>query len=340
MRGPDRAGRDALLQRRSGRRRRRPAGTTTPRASGCSPAPCSCSSCPGWRRVSARGLAQHEGLADSSAGESASMPELDGVRGLTIAFADMNGIPRSRTVPIARLDGRRASAASGITTLFPVFLVQRRDHVRVRAALERLRRCAPAGDAGAGRAAGRAARVRVDAGPAVPARRRALALLPARRPRAGGRAGGRGRASRCAPDSSSSGSSATPTRSSSPAHHGPVYSPHAMLAGRRVRRAAAGRPGGQRHPGRPAARRVRARPDGALDRRRRPGGGRRPAAARPPDDPRGGPRTRAARVLRAAGRRWRRSGTAGTCTARCCATAATCWPAATGRAGMTAEGEA
>ncbi len=49
------------------------------------------------------------------------MPDLDGVHGLTIAFCDNNGIPRSRTVPAARLDDACARGV-GITTLFPVFL--------------------------------------------------------------------------------------------------------------------------------------------------------------------------------------------------------------------------
>lgn len=49
------------------------------------------------------------------------MPDLGGVHGLTIVFCDNNGIPRSRTVPAARLDDA-CERGVGITTLFPVFL--------------------------------------------------------------------------------------------------------------------------------------------------------------------------------------------------------------------------
>ena len=49
------------------------------------------------------------------------MPDLEGVHGLTIVFCDNNGIPRSRTVPAARLDDA-CERGVGITTLFPVFL--------------------------------------------------------------------------------------------------------------------------------------------------------------------------------------------------------------------------
>jgi glutamine synthetase len=45
---------------------------------------------------------------------------LDGVRGLTIAFSDMNGITRSRTVPFARFEDA-VERGVGITSLFPVF---------------------------------------------------------------------------------------------------------------------------------------------------------------------------------------------------------------------------
>jgi glutamine synthetase len=48
-------------------------------------------------------------------------PDLAGVHGVTIAFCDNNGIPRSRTVPAARLDDAFERGV-GITTLFPVFL--------------------------------------------------------------------------------------------------------------------------------------------------------------------------------------------------------------------------
>jgi glutamine synthetase len=47
--------------------------------------------------------------------------DLGGALGVTIAFCDNNGIPRSRTVPAARL-GEAAERGVGITTLFPVFL--------------------------------------------------------------------------------------------------------------------------------------------------------------------------------------------------------------------------
>jgi glutamine synthetase len=45
----------------------------------------------------------------------------DGVLGITIVFADMNGIPRSRTVPAQRL-AEAGERGVGITTLFSVFL--------------------------------------------------------------------------------------------------------------------------------------------------------------------------------------------------------------------------
>jgi glutamine synthetase len=48
-------------------------------------------------------------------------PDLEGVRGVTIVFCDSNGIPRSRTVPAARLDAA-VERGVGITSLFPVFL--------------------------------------------------------------------------------------------------------------------------------------------------------------------------------------------------------------------------
>src|SRR6476646_6347500 len=47
------------------------------------------------------------------------MSELDGVLGITIVFADMNGIPRSRTVPVQRL-AEGVERGVGITTLFSV----------------------------------------------------------------------------------------------------------------------------------------------------------------------------------------------------------------------------
>jgi glutamine synthetase len=49
------------------------------------------------------------------------MPELTGVHGVTIVFADNNGIPRSRTVPAERLE-EACERGVGITTLFPVFM--------------------------------------------------------------------------------------------------------------------------------------------------------------------------------------------------------------------------
>jgi len=49
------------------------------------------------------------------------MSELDGVLGVTIVFVDMNGIPRSRTVPVGRLS-EAGERGVGITTLFSVFL--------------------------------------------------------------------------------------------------------------------------------------------------------------------------------------------------------------------------
>jgi glutamine synthetase len=47
--------------------------------------------------------------------------DLGAVHGLTIVFCDNNGIPRSRTVPAARLEDA-CERGVGITTLFPVFL--------------------------------------------------------------------------------------------------------------------------------------------------------------------------------------------------------------------------
>src|SRR3954468_9980311 len=49
------------------------------------------------------------------------MGDLDGVLGVTIAFSDNNGITRSRTVPVSRLD-EAGERGVGMTTLFPVFL--------------------------------------------------------------------------------------------------------------------------------------------------------------------------------------------------------------------------
>lgn len=49
------------------------------------------------------------------------MADLEGVNGLTIVFCDNNGIPRSRTVPASRLEDA-CERGVGITTLFPVFL--------------------------------------------------------------------------------------------------------------------------------------------------------------------------------------------------------------------------
>jgi glutamine synthetase len=49
------------------------------------------------------------------------MSELDGALGITIVFADMNGIPRSRTVPAQRL-AEAGERGVGITMLFSVFL--------------------------------------------------------------------------------------------------------------------------------------------------------------------------------------------------------------------------
>jgi glutamine synthetase len=47
--------------------------------------------------------------------------DLAGIDGVTIVFCDNNGIPRSRTVPTARLN-EAFERGVGITTLFPVFL--------------------------------------------------------------------------------------------------------------------------------------------------------------------------------------------------------------------------
>jgi glutamine synthetase len=47
--------------------------------------------------------------------------DLEGVNGVTIVFCDNNGIPRSRTVPASRLEDA-CERGVGITTLFPVFL--------------------------------------------------------------------------------------------------------------------------------------------------------------------------------------------------------------------------
>src|ERR1700722_17791997 len=58
------------------------------------------------------GTAELETLAEELAG--------DGVVGVTIAWIDNNGIPRSRTVPVSRL-ADVARRGVGITTLFAVF---------------------------------------------------------------------------------------------------------------------------------------------------------------------------------------------------------------------------
>src|SRR5918911_2140353 len=49
------------------------------------------------------------------------MPDLHGVHGVTIVFVDNNGIPRSRTVPVDRLE-EACERGVGMTTLFPIFL--------------------------------------------------------------------------------------------------------------------------------------------------------------------------------------------------------------------------
>ena len=60
--------------------------------------------------------------ADTIEAASALAEELAGagVAGVTIAWADNNGIPRSRTVPVGRL-ADVAVQGVGITTLFAVF---------------------------------------------------------------------------------------------------------------------------------------------------------------------------------------------------------------------------
>src|ERR1700722_5019757 len=58
------------------------------------------------------GTAELETLAEELAG--------DGVVGVTIAWIDNNGIPRSRTIPVSRL-ADVARRGVGITTLFAVF---------------------------------------------------------------------------------------------------------------------------------------------------------------------------------------------------------------------------
>ncbi len=213
---------------------------------------------------------------------------LDGVRGLTIAFSDNNGITRSRTVPFGKLD-EAVERGVGITSLFPVFTST--DGITF--AHEPL--STPSGDL---RLCATADRVRQLAGqpafawtpgPAVRAGRHALGVLPARRARATGRAGRRGRAR---------GAGRVRAR----VVHRPrrcralAGAPRAGLRtardarGERVLHAAPGRPRCQRHRGRPAACGVRARPDGARDQSRRSRGGGRHAAADATDDPRGGAR--------------------------------------------------
>ena len=137
---------------------------------------------------------------------------LDGVRGLTIAFSDNNGITRSRTVPFAKLD-EAVERGVGITSLFPVFTST--DGITF--AHEPL--STPSGDlrllchAGPGETARGPARVRVDArapfeqdgSRSVYCQRGALERQVERAAEAG---------SRCGPGSSSSGSSAMPMPSS------------------------------------------------------------------------------------------------------------------------------
>ena len=236
------------------------------------------------------------------------MADLDGVHGLTIVFCDNNGIPRSRTVPAARLEDA-CERGVGITTLFPVFLSNdmitfahgplsnASGDVRLVATPERV--VPLAGQPAFAWTPGRQFLVDGERSPYCPrgvlertVERAAAAGLDVR---AGyelewfvGNAG----------------------EELAPAHSGPVYSPHAMLAVDEFAAQLLADLRGERRPDRPAARRVRPRPDGGLDRRLRPRRRRRPADAHAADDPRRRPPPRPAGVfaplvaLAAAGNGW------------------------------------
>ena len=221
-----------------------------------------------------------------------------GVAGVTIHWADNNGIPRSRTVPVAALP-RVAEIGVGITTLFAVF----DSHDAITYAHEPL--STPSGDV-------RLVPVLEALTPL--AGQPALAWVPGRQVAADGSpwpydqrgvleaaGGGAGRAGPVGAGRVRDGvhGDRRGLRARAPR---PRLQPARARAGRRVRRRRAARLRRQRRPARPAARRVRPGPDGALDRGRRPGHGGRPPAARPPDPARGRAPPRPAAVVRAAAR--------------------------------------
>ena len=149
-----------------------------------------------------------------------------GVAGVTIHWADNNGIPRSRTVPVAALP-RVAEVGVGVTTLFAVFDAPTRSasrtsrlatpsgDVRLIPVLDKLG--APRRAAGAGVGAGR--QVAADGAPWPYDQRSVLERqVEAPRRRRADRAGGL-----------RDGVRRPPRRRRSPAHRGPAYSPHALV---------------------------------------------------------------------------------------------------------------
>ena len=221
-----------------------------------------------------------------------------GVAGVTIHWADNNGIPRSRTVPVAALP-RVAEIGVGITTLFAVF----DSHDAITFAHEPL--STPSGDV-------RLVPVLEALTPL--AGQPALAWVPGRQVAADGSPwpyDQRGVLERQVAALAEQGLTAlvgyemefTVTdrglRARAPR---PRLQPARARAARRVRRRRPARLRRQRPPARPAARRVRPGPDGAVDRGGRPGHRGRPPAARPPDPARRRRPPRPAAVVRAAAR--------------------------------------
>jgi len=154
-----------------------------------------------------------------------------GVAGVTIAFVDNNGIPRSRTVPIAALP-EVATTGVGITTLFPVFdssdmityahegLSTPSGDVRLVPEVDRLVRLA--GQPALAWAPGR--QVTADGGP-WPYDQRAVLVRQVEKLAEAGLTALVGYEIEFAV-----GALQVPGDDLVPAHSGPAYSPHAMLA--------------------------------------------------------------------------------------------------------------
>ena len=169
-----------------------------------------------------------------------------GIHGLTIVWADNNGIPRSRTVPVNRIEDV-AERGVGITTLFAVFdthdaitfahegLPNASGDVRLMPVLQRAK--ALAGQPGFAWAPGR--QLLLDGSPSPYDQRAALVNQVQRAAEAGleikagyeleffiGKAAG----------TAKPGENGTPAADEAevgeltPAHDGPAYSPHALLA--------------------------------------------------------------------------------------------------------------